>query len=343
MDAEQTTTLGQATHNNVPASWRSSRLRLRRSSLTGQILTRIGSGLLVLWAAVTLSFISLHLAPGDIVSLLIGEQLRTPEVEAAIRAEWGLNDPVYVQYFHYLGRVLHGDFGRSYILQTDVSGLVLSQILPTLKLTAAALTVAIVFAVTIAVLTAAKRVPRIIAGGLELLLISTPSFWLGILLLFVFSFTLKLFPVSGDRSFSALVLPAFALGLPLGAVIAQVLREGLERALEEPFALTVRSWGTHSLVLRLRHALWHAALPAVTLTGWLVGNLLSGAVITESVFGRPGLGRVTVNAVLAHDLPVVLAVAILSAFVYVVLSTAVDLLYLRLDPRLRTKAREGAR
>jgi peptide/nickel transport system permease protein len=338
MTAENTTALGEA-----PAAFLSRRRRLNRNSLGSQILARFGSAILVLWAAVSLSFISLQLAPGDIVSLLIGEQLRTPEVEAAIRAEWGLDEPLLTQYLSYLTRILHGDFGRSYILQTDVSGLVLSQMLPTLKLTAAALVVAVVFAVASAVITAGKRLPRSIAGGLELILISTPSFWLGILLLFVFSFTLKLFPVSGDRDFSALVLPALSLGLSLGAVIGQVLREGLERALEEPFALTVRSWGVGDLVLRLRHGLRHAALPAVTLTGWLIGNLLSGAVITEAVFGRPGLGRITVNAVLAHDLPVVLAVAVLSAFIYVVLSTLVDVLYLLLDPRLRNDAREAGR
>ncbi len=303
-----------------------------------QVLGRIGSGMLVLWAAVTLSFISVQLAPGDIVSLLIGEQIRTPEVEAAIRAEWGLDQSLFEQYVAYLARLLHGDFGRSYILQTDISALVSSQMLPTLKLTVAALAVAIVYAVASAVLTAGKRIPRSIAGGLELTLISTPTFWLGILLLYVFSFTLKIFPVSGDRNLSALVLPALSLGLSLGAVLGQVLREGLERALEEPFALTVRSWGASDFVLRLRHGLRHAALPAVTLAGWLVGNLLSGAVITEAVFGRPGLGRITVDAVLSHDMPVVLAVAILSALIYVAMSTMVDILYLLLDPRLRSDA-----
>jgi peptide/nickel transport system permease protein len=328
MDAENTTTIGRA-----PASWLPGRFGVPRNSLTGQITLRISSGLLVLWAAITLSFISVHLAPGDIVSILIGEQLRTPEVEAAIRAEWGLDDPIFMQYLSYLGRILHGDFGRSYYLQTDVSQLLFSQMWPTLKLAGAALFVAIVFAVGSAVLTAGKKLPRSIAAGTELVLISTPSFWLGIVLLFVFSFTLKLFPVSGDRNFAALVLPA------LGAVIGQVLREGLERALEEPFALTVRSWGTSNLVLRLRHGLRHASLPAVTLTGWLIGGLLSGAVITEAVFGRPGLGRITVDAVLYHDLPVVLAVAIFSAFIYVVMSTIVDVLYLLIDPRLRTEGR----
>ncbi|MGV6874371.1 ABC transporter permease [Pseudochelatococcus sp. B33] len=315
------------------------RFRLDPDSVWTLVLYRLGSGVVVLWAAITLTFVSLQIAPGDIVDLLVGDQIPTPEVVAAVRAEWGLDDPLIVQYFNYVWRVLHGDFGRSYMLQTDVTGIVLSQLRPTLKLTAAALVVAVVFAVTVAVLTAGRRWPSRIAGGIELVLVSTPSFWLGIVLLFVFSFTLRLFPVAGDRNFAALVLPALSLGLSLGAVVGQVLRQGLENALEEPFALTVRSWGTSNLVLRLRHALRHAAIPAVTLTGWLIGGLLGGAVITEQVFGRPGLGKVTVDAVLGKDLPVVLAVAILSALIYVVLSTIVDLLYLILDPRLRLRGR----
>ncbi|WP_320199556.1 ABC transporter permease [Agrobacterium sp. rho-13.3] len=339
MTAENTTALSSPHATSLPRK----RLGLRRNSLALQVLGRVSSGIVVLWAAVTLSFISVYLAPGDIVSILIGEQLRTPDVEAAIRAEWGLDQPILSQYFSYLSRLLHGDFGRSYILQTDVSGLVLSQIVPTLKLTAAALVVAVIFAIVSAVLTAGKRLPSAIAGGLELLLISTPSFWLGIVLLFIFSFTLKIFPVSGDRNLSALVLPALSLGLSLGAVVGQVLRQGLERALEQPFTLTVRSWGASDIIVRLRHGLRHAALPAVTLTGWLIGNLLSGAVITEAVFGRPGLGRITVGAVLSHDLPVVLAVAILSALIYVVLSTLVDVLYLLLDPRLRDDNRGASK
>ncbi|WP_045047854.1 ABC transporter permease [Rouxiella chamberiensis] len=305
------------------------------SALGGRIVRRIFSGALVLWAAVTLSFISVYLAPGDIVSLLIGEQVRTPEIEAAIRAEWGLDKPLYLQYLHYLWRILHGDFGRSYLLNTDVSALILNQLWPTLKLTALALVVSLVFAVVMAVATAHRRWGRRVAGSLELLLASTPSFWLGIVLLSVFSFTLRWFPVAGDRSFSSLVLPALSLGLAQGAVVAQVLRRGLEDALDEPFALTLRAWGVDNLTVRLRHALRHAALPAVTLTGWLIGGLLSGAVITEQVFGRPGLGKITVDAVLGKDLPVVLAVAIFSAFVYVVMSTLVDILYLLIDPRLR--------
>src|SRR5471032_3700049 len=197
----------------VESSFGSPRLPDTAPSWRWRILRRLLSGALVLWAAVTLSFISVYLAPGDIVSLLMGEQVQTQAIEAAIRAEWGLDQPLYMQYLHYLWRVIHGDFGRSYMLNTDVSSLVLSQLWPTLKLTCLALVVSLIFAVAMAVLTANRRIGRRIAGFFELLLASTPSFWLGIVLLFVFSFTLRWFPVAGDRNFSALVLPALSLGL----------------------------------------------------------------------------------------------------------------------------------
>lgn len=310
-----------------------------RHAVGRQVALRLVSGIGVLWGAATLSFLSVRLAPGDTVDVLLGEQQRTPEVEAAIRAEWGLDSPVLVQYVRYLWNSVHGDFGRSYVLQRPVADILGAQAAPTLELTAAALLVALIFAVVVATVTAQRRRSRALANAVELTLVSTPSFWLGIVLLAVFSFNLKIFPVSGAKGPAALVLPALALGLPLGAVIAQVLRDGVERALEEPFAVTVKSWSVGDTALRLRHGLRHAALPAVTLTGWLVGGLLGGAVITEEVFGRPGLGRVTVDAVLAQDLPIVLAVAILSALVYVVISTMVDLLAVRLDPRLRTDTR----
>ncbi|MGW0245322.1 ABC transporter permease [Nocardia goodfellowii] len=313
-----------------------------RTGTAKKVALRIVSGIGVLWGAATLSFIGVRLAPGDTVDVLLGEQPRTPEVEAAIRAEWGLDSPAVVQYARYLWSVAHGDFGRSYVLQRPVSEVIGSQAGPTLALTGAALLVAVVFAVVVATTTAGRRRGRAVANAVELALVSTPAFWLGIVLLSVFSFQWKVFPVAANKGLSALVLPALALGLSLGAVISQVLRDGLERALDEPFAVTVRSWSVRESELRLRHGLRHAALPAVTLTGWLVGGLLGGAVIVEEVFGRPGLGRVTVEAVLAQDLPVVLAVAVLSAFVYVLISTLVDVLYLWLDPRLRRDSRSGA-
>jgi len=145
-----------------------------RNALARRIAGRLLGGVLVLWAAVTLAFLGVHLAPGDIVSLLIGEQVRTAAIEAAIRAEWGLNEPLWLQYLHYLWRVLHGDFGRSYILNTEVSHLLATQLWPTIKLTLAALLVSILFAVAVAVTTAHRRWGRRAANAVELLLASTP-------------------------------------------------------------------------------------------------------------------------------------------------------------------------
>jgi len=154
-------------------------------------------------------------------------------------------------------------------------------------------------------------------------------------LLSVFSFRFGWFPVSGAGGAVALVLPAVTLALPIAGVLTQVLRDGLDRALDEPFALTARARGLRENAVLVRHALRHALLPAVTLTGWLFGILLGGAVIIEQVFGRPGLGQVTLQAVSSQDMPVVLAVVTLSAFVYVLLNTAADLAYVVIDPRLR--------
>ncbi|MGC0366535.1 peptide/nickel transport system permease protein [Rhodococcus sp. 27YEA15] len=304
-------------------------------SIARAVVQRLIAGVFVLWAAATLAFLSLHLAPGDTVDLLIGEQVRTPEIVAAVTAEWGLDRPVFVQYIEYLAGLAVGDFGKSYVLHRDVSDVLLSQLLPTVKLTVAALLVSVVVAVSSAVLTAGRRWPRRIASGVELVLVSAPSFWIGIVFLAIFSFQLKIFPVAGDKNLASLVLPALTLGLPIGALLGQVLREGVERSLEEPYAVTVRARGVRDIVLRVRHALRHATLPALTLTGYVVGGLLTGAVIVEQVFGRPGLGAVTVSAVTSKDLPIVLAVALLSAFVFVVVNTIVDLLYRLVDPRLR--------
>ncbi|WP_344864953.1 ABC transporter permease [Planomonospora alba] len=192
-------------------------------------------------------------------------------------------------------------------------------------------------ALAVALATAGRsRWPRRTASAAELVAVSVPPFVIGLLLLSLFSFTLGWFPVSGDRDASALVLPALALGLPIAGTLGQVLREGLERALEQPFATTARSRGLTERAVVARHALRHALLPAVTLAGWLVGGLLGGTVITEAVFGRPSLGQVALEAVTGRDMPVVMAVVLLSAAVYVCVNTAADLAYRVVDPRLRS-------
>ncbi|RSN14446.1 ABC transporter permease [Nonomuraea sp. WAC 01424] len=300
------------------------------------MIRRLGTGLAVLWAAATASYLALLLAPGDTVDILIGDGADTPEIRARIVQEWGLDRPEIVQYLSYLWRLVHGDLGRSYQLQLGVGEVLATQILPTAQLTLAAAGIGVVLAGVIAIVTAGRGPLLRGAGSLaELVSVSVPPFLIGIVLLSVFSFTLGWFPVSGATGPIALVLPAFSLGLPIAGVLGQVLRGGLERALEQPFAVTVRARGLTERALVARHALRHALIPAVTLAGWFTGTLLGGAVITEVLFGRPGLGRVAMEAVTGRDMPVVMAVVLLSAVAYVTISTLLDLAYRVIDPRTR--------
>ncbi|MEV4845932.1 ABC transporter permease [Micromonospora matsumotoense] len=306
-------------------------------SLLRAVARRVATGLVVWWAAATAAYLALLAAPGDTVDSIVGDGADTPQIRAQIIAEWGLDRPALGQYLDYLWRLAGGDLGRSYLRQRPVAEVIGEQLAPTATLAVTAAGLGVLLAVTVAVGTAGRRRrwPRRVSSGVELLLVSTPPFLIGIVLLSVLSFRYGLFPVAGDQGPAALVLPAVTLALPIAGLLAQVLRDGLDRAWDEPFVLIARARGVRERTVLLRHALRHALLPAVTLAGWLFGILLGGAVIVEQVFGRPGLGQVTLSAVTSKDMPVVLAVVTLSAAVYVVVNTAADLTYLLVDPRLR--------
>lgn len=305
------------------------------AALWRSVAGRLGGSVVVAWGSTTAAFVALHALPGNIADILAGD-LDYPGLREAIAAEWGLDRSLAAQYVDFVRRIALGDFGTSYELRRPVADVVASQLWPTLQLAAAAGVLALLIAVGVAVLTAGRgRLPRAVASLVELVFASTPVFWLGILLLMGFSFTLQWLPVSGAAGWQALVLPAVTLALPTAGLLTQVLREAMEKTLEQPFVVTVRARGLGEWRLRTRHVLRHAALPLMTLGGWIIGGLLGGAVITEKVFGRPGLGTVTLNAVLSHDVPIGLAVVLLAAFVHVAASTLLDLLYVLIDPRLR--------
>ena len=307
-------------------------------SIVAAVLRRVLTAAAVLFGAATLAFAALELIPGDPVATLLGPATTaSPAVRAQIAAEYGFDKPVPVQYLDFLGRLLHGDLGQSYQLQRPVGSLLTGQLGPTAQLAAAAIVLAVLAALVSAVATAGRRPAwRGVAIAGELLAVSVPTYWSGILLLTVFSFQLRIFPVAGDQGLPALVLPAVTLALPVGGVLGQVLREGLEAALAEPFVVTARARGLSQTAVRLRHALRHAAVPLLTLTGWLTGTLFGGAVLVETVFGRPGIGTLTLQAVSSKDMPLVTGIVLLSAAVFVAISTLLDLLYLAIDPRLRT-------
>ncbi|KAA0114550.1 ABC transporter permease [Mycolicibacterium sp. P9-22] len=316
----------------------------RRSRLSGAafqakyITEKLLAAAVVLWLAASAAFLAVHFAPGDPVTLLMGE-FDTPELRATIEAQWGLDKSLFVQYYDFLTRLLQGDFGMSYVQRTPVSDILFGhRLVASAQLTATATLVAVVVALTTALITAGRKGigTRITYLG-ELTFASIPTFWLGIVFITVLSFQLGLLPVVGGSKLENIVLPSLTLGLPLAAVLSQVLREGIEKSLEQPYAVTAMTRGISPWRLKLRHGLRHALIPAATLAGWSVGGMLTGTVIVEQVFGRPGIGQATVVAVTRQDVPVVLGITLLAVTLYVVVNTVVDIVYLWIDPRLRVR------
>ncbi|WP_374065047.1 ABC transporter permease [Actinokineospora auranticolor] len=300
---------------------------------------RVALTLFVVWGAATAAFLALHLMPGDPVLTMLGDALPPADRVARIRAELGLDQPLAEQYLAYLGRLVRGDLGRSYQLEAPVASVLGEQVGATAALALSGFGLALVVSVPLALATAGRRPAlRRFVTTLELVAISTPSFWIGVLLLSLLSFRLRWFPVAGGDGVPGLVLPAVTLAIGLTGVFSQVLRDGVERALREPFVLSARARGSSEAAVRRAHALRHAAIPLLTLSGWTIGTLLSGAVVVETVFTRQGLGRVLATAIAARDMPVVTGIVVLAAAVFAVLNLVVDLLYQVADPRLAGRA-----
>ncbi len=292
--------------------------------------------ILVVWGAATVGFFSLRLIPGDPVNVLVGLGNVSQRVRDQIRADWGLVDPLLLQYFHYLGRLLQGDLGTSYRMQQPVVAVIGQQLAPTMQLMGLAIAFAVLLAVGSALLGRGRRTGPM-AGLLELVAVSSPTFWIGLVLIGVFGFGLGWFPVVATAGFGALVLPAVTLAIPVAGILSQVLRQGLDDAAALPFVDTVRARGASQTRLVLRHTLRHAAANSVTLTGYIVGSLLGGSVLVETVFARPGLGRVALNAIVNRDVPVVLGIIVLAAVSFSLVNLLVDFVADRLDPRLATE------
>lgn len=297
----------------------------------------------VLWGAATLAFLAFRLIPGDPVSVMLGPQAQvSDEVKDGIRAELGLDRPVLEQYASFIGQLARGDLGESYQLRLPVTEVIGRQLGATLQLSALALAIAVVLALAVTVLVRG-RTARAVAAAVELVVLSSPVFWIGLVLLSVFAFGLGWFPVSGARNPATLVLPAVTLALPVAALLSQVLRDALVQAERMPFAETVRARGASPSWFTLRHGLRHGAASGITLAAYLTGSVLGGAVLVETVFARPGLGRVTLAAISDRDLPVITGIILLSAVVFVAVNLVVELVHPLIDPRVRTAAAGGAR
>jgi len=298
------------------------------------------SAVVVLWGAATVAFFAQLALPGDrataILNIRSGQaQLRTPAELAQINQQYGLQRPVIVQYLDYLRGLVGGDFGNSYQQYRPVTAIIGEQLGATLTLSLTAIVFAWALMVVWVTLTAGRG-PRLRALGslVDVVAAGLPAYWLGIILLLVFALGLRWFPVIGGTGVNGLILPALTLAIPLAGFMSQSTRTEFERALEQPFVISARMRGMSDTGVRIRHVLRHAIIPSVTLSGWALGATLSGAVIVESIFSRPGIGNVLVTAVSSQDLPVVVGIVTLVAVVYVLANLLVDIVYTVVDPRL---------
>lgn len=305
--------------------------------------TRVAQSVFVLWAAFTLSFFVLYGLPGDPVTLMLSQGgaagALDPEAVAKLNHDYGFDQPLVVQYVDHLGAFLTGHFGTSIDQNQSVVDIVSRGSWSTIQLSLLGFAVAIVLGLGIAVLASSTRMRwlRQLLQSLPPLALSLPGFWLGLVLIQVFSFQLHLFPSFGDKTPITLVLPVITLAIPVSAAVAQVLTKSFLGVWRQPFVQVARAKGLSRPQLLSRHVLRNAIIPALTMAGITFGHLLVGTVIIETVFSRPGLGSVTQRAVQQQDIPVVQFMVVLAALVFVIVNLVVDALYPIIDPRIRRR------
>jgi peptide/nickel transport system permease protein len=300
------------------------------------ILSRLFSAALVLVGVSCLVFLLIHLVPGDPVEVMLGEAAQPADREA-LRHALGLDQGLLTQLLHYFNALLHLDLGTSLQSKRPISELLWERIPATAELAGAALVVAVAIALPLGVIAAVRKDSPWDYGAMtvSMLGVSIPNFWLGPILILVFSVWLGWLPVSGREQADSIILPAVTLGTALAAVLSRMVRSSLLEVLHEDYIRTARAKGLSGRVVIWRHGLRNALLPVVTVLGLQLGVLLGGAVVTEMVFSWPGLGELTIESIQRRDYPVVQACVLLISTSYVVVNTLTDVVYGWLDPRVR--------
>ncbi len=298
--------------------------------------SRLGYMLPVVWLVVSVVFFLIHLVPGDPIQAMLGEGAAAADLEAA-RHAYGLDVPLGVQYVRYWRGVLHGDLGRSLRLNQPVGSLVAHAYPATLALTVAALSIAILLSIPAGVRSATRRNrwdDRAL-GFVSLLGLSVPNFALGPMLILLFAIRLDLLPVSGAGSWRNLVLPALTMGASLAAILTRMVRTSMLEELGQDYIRTARAKGLSERVVVYRHALRNALIPVVTVLGLQFGALLAGAIVTETIFSWPGIGRLTLTAINNRDYAVVQGCLLCIGLTYVAVNFLTDAVYSALNPRIR--------
>jgi peptide/nickel transport system permease protein len=304
--------------------------------MTRFIVRRLALSLVVLFGVSIVVFGLIHLAPGDPARLMLYDTAPEEEVQA-MRKTLGLDQPLYLQYWLFLSHAVRGDLGRSLYYKQPALGIIMEHLPATAELTFAALALSLAVAVPMGVVSAVKRDSPWDYAGMFLATVgqATPVYWLGLMLILFFAVQLRILPTSGRGGIAHLILPAVALGAPLMALVTRLVRSGMLDILGEDYVRTARAKGLPERLIVLRHAFRNILIPLVTIVGLQFGALLGGAVITETVFAWPGVGRLVVTAITARDYPLVQAATLLVSLYFVAINLLLDVLYVYIDPRIR--------
>jgi len=308
------------------------------------VLRRLALSIPILLLVSIMVFSLIHLIPGDPVTVMLGQEA-TPEVKQALRHELGLDRPLVIQYFVWLGRVVRGDLGRSLVDRTSVLDQIRLRLPATIELAIGAFLIALLIAIPAGVLSATRRGSLVDHTSTVLALggLSLPSFWLAMLLIIVFAVKLQWLPASGYVPFfenpranlTAMILPMFATGIRESAFLMRMLRSSMLEVLHADYVRTARAKGLRERAVVLRHALRNGLVPVVTSSGLIIAGLLGGLVITESIFSIPGFGRLIVDAIFQRDFITVQGAILVSAVLVVLVNLVVDLLLVLIDPRIK--------
>jgi len=303
---------------------------------TGYFISRLSSAILVIVGVISIVFLLIHLVPGDPVEVMLGESAHAADREA-LRTALGLDLPIQEQLFNYFRGLASLDLGQSLHSQRPIVDILADRLPATLELAVYALLFAVVIAIPLGIIAAVRKggMADIGAMSFSMLGVSIPNFWMGPILILVFSLWLGVTPVSGRGGVASVILPAITLGTALAAILARMVRSSLLEVLNEDFVRTARAKGLPESKVIWRHAMRNAWLPVITLMGLQLGTLLGGAVITETVFSWPGLGSLLVESIQKRDYPVVQGCVLVISLAYVVVNTLTDLLYAAIDPRIR--------
>jgi peptide/nickel transport system permease protein len=304
--------------------------------MLSEIIKRILYLIPITLAVIFITFIVIYSIPGNPAEVILDIEA-TKENVAALEKEMGLDQPLYVQYVMYINKLLHGNLGYSYRTRRSIAGEVRSYYPNTIILAVFALVLAVVIGGIIGIVSALRPNSYIdfICRGFSVLGISVPEFWFGFILILFFAVFLRWFPSEGKHGISSCVLPAITLSFSAIGTVSRLLRNSLLEILHEPYIRAARAKGASNVMIVFRHALKNAMIPAITVLGFMMGRFLGGAVVVETVFNWPGMGRLAVDAILGRDIPLIQATILILALTYIIINLIVDLLYLILDPRIR--------